>query len=353
MKTLFVRYKLRLMVALLLISGLGPASAQIFNINHTANPGAIVGYNFDGTYLNSVQLLVNGDCRSIATDGTNLFVADYYYGIVGEYTTSGGVINPSLISGLTYPLAMAVSGTNLYVGDVGASGGRIGKYSTSGAVINTNFITGTSGGFGIAIIGTNLYAVNGSPFGGNGAIGEFTTDGAIVNASLISGLNSPGALRTDGTNLFLINSPSGNYPYIVSEYSPSGATISSVLISNLGVSLWMAVSGTNIYAYNNGQIGQYTTSGATINTSLITLPNNNAYWGTVAVPILPTAPPPAVGITTYSNQPVVIWPADGGNYTLQTSTNLASGNWTTVSNYVPVTGAIITNATAPGTFRLQ
>ena len=120
----------------------------------------------------------------LATDGTNLYVADWTLGVIGEYTTSGGIVNPSLISGLTNPSAMAVSGTNLFVGDYN----RIGKYSTSGMMVNANLITSfIQSAWGLAVIGTNLFAS--SIYGGT--IGKFTTDGATVNATLISGLIRP------------------------------------------------------------------------------------------------------------------------------------------------------------------
>jgi hypothetical protein len=65
-------------------------------------------------------------------------------------------------------------------------------------------------------------------------------------------------------------------------------------------------------------------------------------------------PPPALGITTYGNQPVVILPASvGNNYTLQMTTNLSSGNWVTVSNGIPFTGVQIPNSPSPAFFRLQ
>jgi hypothetical protein len=44
--------------------------------------------------------------------------------------------------------------------------------------------------------------------------------------------------------------------------------------------------------------------------------------------------------------------ASGTNYLLQMSTNLASGNWVTVSNGIPISGLIITNPPANAFFRL-
>jgi hypothetical protein len=66
----------------------------------------------------------------------------------------------------------------------------------------------------------------------------------------------------------------------------------------------------------------------------------------------PAGPPPALGITTYSNQPVVIFPTTSGTgYVVQMTTNLTSGNWVTVTDGVPFTGVKITNA--PGTAFFQ
>jgi hypothetical protein len=99
-------------------------------------------------------------------------------------------------------------------------------------------------------------------------------------------------------------------------------------------------------------MGNYTTSGTTVNASLISGVN---WLGGIAVSSISRASPlpPNVSITSISNQPVVIWPANGGNYVLQTTTNLTSGNWVTVSNFVPITGAMITNSSSPAFFRLH
>ena len=67
---------------------------------------------------------------------------------------------------------------------------------------------------------------------------------------------------------------------------------------------------------------------------------------------LPAAP--VLGISTYSSQPTVFFPmATGANYVLQMTTNLASGNWVTVSNGIPISGLIITNPPGNAFFRLH
>ena len=65
-------------------------------------------------------------------------------GTVGEYTTSGAVINAALITGLNYPTGLALDGNgDLFV--VSKNDGLIGEYTTSGAVINASLITGLQG----------------------------------------------------------------------------------------------------------------------------------------------------------------------------------------------------------------
>lgn len=325
----------------------GSTFAQILIVSNNAPNNPKVGdfsvqaYNFDGTFRATIPLLLADAPITIATDGTNIF-ADYYdLGVVGAYTAAGGIVNPSLISGLKSPGAMVVSGTNLYV----AVQGGIGKYTTSGTVINSNFVTGIGGYYavGMVVLGTNIFAAV------NTTIEQFTTDGGIVNTSLVSMVTSAAGLATDGTNLFA-SLDNGT----VAVYSTSGATVSSVLVNGLVPTYDpIAIVGTNLYVFQPPAhtVSQYATSGMLINPVLVSN-FTQTIWGFAAAAGALSIPPPAVGITTYSNQPTVFWPAVG-NYSLQMNTNLGSTNWVPVTGYVPVAGAIITNAPPTAVFRLQ
>ena len=101
-------------------------------------------------------------------------------------------MNPALISGLGYPESIAVSGSDLFVGNEGATlgAGTIGEYTTSGATVNPSLISGLNDPGAIAVDGSNLFVTNSLA----GTIGEYTTSGTTVNAALISGLNGPGAI---------------------------------------------------------------------------------------------------------------------------------------------------------------
>ena len=114
-----------------------------------------------------------------------IFVTDVRAGSIGEYTTSGATVNPALISGLSIPEGIAVSGSDLFVVNFGT--GTIGEYTTSGATVNPALISGLNIPVGIAVSGSDLFVAN----GGAGAIGEYTTSGATVNPALISGLLQP------------------------------------------------------------------------------------------------------------------------------------------------------------------
>ncbi|HWD18564.1 MAG TPA: hypothetical protein VHB20_04750 [Verrucomicrobiae bacterium] len=65
------------------------------------------------------------------------------------------------------------------------------------------------------------------------------------------------------------------------------------------------------------------------------------------------SPQPQLNIVSSGNQEVIYWPASATNYVLQSSTNVASTTWTTVSNATKIIGVTVTN-TSPQTFyRLQ
>jgi hypothetical protein len=67
---------------------------------------------------------------------------------------------------------------------------------------------------------------------------------------------------------------------------------------------------------------------------------------------LMTTPPP-LAMTTWLNQPVVVYGTVGTNYVLQMTTNLASPNWVPFTNGVPGIALIITNAPGNAFFRLR
>jgi hypothetical protein len=95
-------------------------------------------------------------------------------------------VDATLVSGLTSPIDIAVSGGNLFVTD--SVTGTIGEYNAiTGATVDAELVSGLNGPGGIAVFGGNLFVTNFQ----TGTIGEYTISGDTVNASLISGLNQP------------------------------------------------------------------------------------------------------------------------------------------------------------------
>lgn len=99
-----------------------------------------------------------------------------------------------------YGIALALTSSlatleaqNIYVVNNGS--GTIGEYTGSGSTVNGSLVSGLSGPQGIVISGNDMFVANRT----TGTIGEYTTSGATVNASLISGLNGPGAWIFRGT----------------------------------------------------------------------------------------------------------------------------------------------------------
>jgi hypothetical protein len=75
-----------------------------------------------------------------------------------------------------------------------------------------------------------------------------------------------------------------------------------------------------------------------------------------SIPTATWVPPlPQLGITIYSNQPVMLFPVSGfgTNFILLMSTNLASGNWVTVTNPVTFVAIQVTNVPANAFFQIQ
>jgi hypothetical protein len=265
--------------------------------------GTVGEYTTSGATVNASLISGLNEPTGIGVSGSNLFVANYFYAAgttVGEYTTSGATVNASLISGLSVPFGVAVSGSNLFVTTFGTSvsSGGVGEYTTSGATVNASLISGLEYPEGIAVSGSNLFVIN--LFG---TVGEYTTSGATVNASLISGLNELTGIAVSGSDLFVVNS-SGSGAGVVGEYTTSGATVNASLISGLTNARGIAVDGSDLFVVScgascnlnatpsaSGTVGEYTTSGATVNASLIsglTIP-----LGIAVVPTASTVPEPS------------------------------------------------------------
>lgn len=126
----------------------------------------------------------------------------------------------------------------------------------------------------------------------------------------------------------------------VDHYIDPGATATDPVYGNLTGSI--IVSGD----LNTNAPGTYTVTYSVTNPSGDNAMTNRTV---VIIPVPPLGVASAVG-----NQAAIFWPPGSDtNYVLQTTTNLASGNWVNVTNSAPLMGVFVTNSSPAAFFRLE
>ena len=124
----------------------------------------------------ALVLSVGAALSSATARGQEIYVTNSSgNGTIGEYTTSGAVVNASLVSGLNDPTGIAVSGSDLFVANHGDRHDwrihHVGSNRERLAGLGVELIRS-----GIAVSGSDLFVAN----YGTGTIGEYTTSGATV-----------------------------------------------------------------------------------------------------------------------------------------------------------------------------
>jgi WD40 repeat protein len=192
--------------------------------------GATIIFDFSGPFINPVAFALSDNTLFVANFGVD-------HGAPGTSAvskcnaTTGEVINPRFITGLTSVSGIAVSANllinnRLYVAD--SKDGTVGKYNaTTGEEIKADFIKGLTRPESLALLGNKLFVVN----FGNDTIGVYDAKtGQAINASFINGLNAPVALTVSGNTLFVSNHGDGT----VGKYdAKTGAAINDKFIAGL------------------------------------------------------------------------------------------------------------------------
>ncbi len=260
--------------ALAAASMLAPNSArgQIFVTNWQNN--SVGEYGLDGTPINPALITGLNGANGIAVAGSDVFVVNSGNGAdgyVSEYTTAGDVVNPYLITGLSDPQGIAISGSQIFVTNGGC--GEVGEYTLGapGQITSSNptLISGLGYPRGIAVSGSNLFVAD-SPAN---AVDEFDISGTPIGTPLVTGLQFPWGIAESDPELY-VASYGGNGP--VGDYT-LGANPGTLAASNPSL-FWgsnfqqgIAALGSDLFVTNwsNGTIGEYTTSGGTVNASLV------------------------------------------------------------------------------------
>jgi hypothetical protein len=238
------------------------ANGQIYVTN--SGNGTIGEYNLDGTVINASLISGLSNPTGLVVSGSDLFVVNNGNGTIGEYTTSGATVNASLVSGLQGPYGITVSGSDLFVANYGND--TVGEYTTSGATVSASLLSAAPAyPTGVVVAGSDLLVTS-----NNGWIGEYTLTGATVYYYFIygSGLDYPFGTALSGSNLFAANSLSNS----ISEYTTSGGTVNASLVTGLNAPYGIAVYGADVFVTNTGNdtVGVYNAAtGAEVNASLI------------------------------------------------------------------------------------
>jgi hypothetical protein len=236
----------------------------------------VAGYTFAGTQIFNVNSTVAG-AAGVAAAGSDIFVEGEDTGNVAEFTTSGSLVNANLIAELNVPIGIAASGTDLFVANSGFFNGSIGEYTTSGAVVNASLISGLNiagEAQPLAISGSDLFVLSDISF--NDVISEYTTSGTLITSNLVGSLGGGASgIAVSGSELYVTNYSAGSIDEFTLGDIPGTVISSNSLISGLEYPAGIAVSGSDLFVTDadyddpSAATGEYTTSGATVNASLI------------------------------------------------------------------------------------
>jgi len=320
-------------IAVILLWGVLAGSAQtnqyLFTgseTNITLNPGIcyITAYGAQGGdgYMSTGGLGAEMEGQFNFTGVTTLSILVGGKGGVG--TSSGGGGGGSFVVKGGTPLVIA------------GGGGGAGAYSSGyPGLITTNGGDGLGGGIG----GNSGNGGNGGGYGGGGGGGGFLSNGG--NGSSYFGAVGGGFAFINGgaggSDLYYYGGTGG--------FGGGGAGNGQLVTGGGGGGYSGGGAGGNEDAGGGGGGSIIDSSAMLTGSELAGVQSGNGEIDIVAVPSL--------GIATVSSLPVVVWPASATNVVLQMTTNLASGNWVTVTNGIPFSGVQITNASGNAFFRLH
>jgi uncharacterized repeat protein (TIGR03803 family) len=338
-------------------------------IGGSSDQGTVFAVNTDGTGFTNLYSFAGG------SDGGYPMA-----GLILSGNTLYGTANGGGSSGHGTVFAVSTDGTgftNLY-GFTGSDG----AYPYAGLIVSGNILYGTATGGGSSGNGTvfavntngtgftNLHSFTAVSSSGANSDGGSPQAGLILSGNTLYGTTEGGGngygtvfkVNTDGTgftNLYSFNGGSdgyrtvaglilsGNTLYGTTEYGGSSGAGTVFAINPDGTGF------TTLHSFTGGSDGYRMGAGLIL--------SGNTLYGTASgggssgqgTVFSLSLPPPSLHIAPFGNQSVLFWSASATNYILQSTTNLASPNWMTASDAVPVIAFTVTNTLPAGFFRLQ
>ena len=326
----------------------GAASSSmgtVFTIN-TNGSGFSTLYGFTGDQIFPVG--------GVVCSGNRLFgTAEYQNGGGSIYAvnTNGTDFNtlysfPASDFNYCYLSGLILSGNTLYGQMVVSDTNTVFSINTNGTDFTNlySFICG----------GASIYSVANLILSGDTLYGTSYYGGANLNGSLFS-------IKTNGIGFTTLYSftggsdgaePSGNLAL-------SGNTIYGTTVSggNFGAGTAFSINTngtgfTTLYSFTGGNDGSTPAGGLVLSSNTLygtTYIGGTYGYGTV-FSIIPSL---TLKIATFGTQSILFWPASATNYVLQTTTNLSSSNWITISNGISVIAVTLTNNSTAAYFRLH
>jgi hypothetical protein len=243
------------------LGGAASASAYVYWVN---GYGAIGRANLDGTGMDPSFITGLSYPRELALDSNYIFWSDTT-GALGRANIDGTGIVGDLLGGPSVaPLGLAAAGRQIYWS---SQLGPLGHASLDGSHQARNLlIPGAYPAGEVAVDRAHIYWIDGSPKGG---IGRANLDGSGVNAGFIA---TP-------TYLFgLALGPAGNYIYwsngvnAIGRATYAGGSVDPTFITGADQPAGVAIYGRHIYWANagNGTIGRANLDGTDVQENFIT-----------------------------------------------------------------------------------
>jgi len=325
-----------------------------------ADNGFIQEFSPDGNSSRFTTTSI-ADPRGMGFDSTgNLYVANFGAGTIEKFDTNGA---PSVFAFPGQPYGLVVDGSNnVYIAN--SYFNQILKYAPNGS--DSLFATDDESGLilnypeGLAIDSLgNIYAINYNI----STISKFTPNG---NSSVFAGIydfysQGPGLAVDNANNIYCVTNGATTLTAIA-KFSPAGVPAPFAIDPVQSVDYYyanaqgMAVdSAGNLYVanYYDGTVMKFDKNGnGSLFATNLDTPESIAIKRDSAAPFIPT-------LTINRSGPNVIlsWPLAASAYTLQSKTNLATGNWLAVpgTRGTNLTSFLVTNSITGSTkfFRLS